>query len=171
MERLLAHPPSLPLVHVDHSHRAPAPARTGECYSISTAEVVKAKYYVRLGGEEGLDTVPKFGFYELAELECGDTSKRMVSTEETERVMSHIAFLAGEIAAERNQNRADVRSDAAPPQQFMRVNAAGGITHYLRADGKRATTKDECAQRVRNYLSQYWSEKDQPVFRADVFSE
>ena len=61
MERLLAHPPSLPLVHVDHSHRAPAQMRTGECYSISTAEVVKAKYYVKLGGMKGYETKPKEG--------------------------------------------------------------------------------------------------------------
>lgn len=42
MERLLAYPPTLPLVHVDHSHRVSRMA-TGECVSVHTSKPIQAE--------------------------------------------------------------------------------------------------------------------------------
>ena len=46
MERLLAYPPTLPLVHVDHSHRLASP--TGKCLGVHNANPIEAQFDVQI---------------------------------------------------------------------------------------------------------------------------
>lgn len=52
MERLLAYPPTLPLVHVDHSHRLPSP--TGKCLGVHNANPIEAQFDVRISYLNGM---------------------------------------------------------------------------------------------------------------------
>ena len=93
MERLLAHPPSLPLVHVDHSHRAPAARTTGECYRVVNSNVIEANFYVTPGWEQ--DWKKKImDQYKLEEFDCNDRNKPKVSLAEAERVQRLVQQMA-----------------------------------------------------------------------------
>lgn len=48
MERLLAYPTTLPLVHVDHSHRLASPVPTGKCLGVHNANPIEAQFDVRI---------------------------------------------------------------------------------------------------------------------------
>ena len=93
MERLLAHPASLPLVHVDHSHRAPAVRTTGECYRVANSNPVEASFYVIPEWEKDQKS-RNTRYYKLEELDCSNRNKPKVSLAEAESVQRLIQQMA-----------------------------------------------------------------------------
>ena len=89
MERLLAHPADLPLVHVDHSHRAPAVRTTGQCYRVINSNPIHASGHVYRDGVR----IQTFT-YTLDELDC-DTKGVKASKDQAEKVFGVLRTAAG----------------------------------------------------------------------------
>ena len=82
MERLLAHPPSLPLLHVDHSHRLASPVPTGVCRGVVNHNSILAKLNVNVTYEKGMH-IHQQGFtldYELGLLECPGNKQQLADS-------------------------------------------------------------------------------------------
>ena len=162
MERLLAHPPSLPLVHVDHSHRAPAPARTGKCLSVSNPSRVRAEYVVETTDFKNTFKYEKRVEYELSELVCGTTQPK-ASMDTAKRATENIVSIATQDAKRLNQ-------------WVVLYTAAGKSTEdLLMYVGKLGTrfdnyTQDQLEKMVQKHLTEHWSEEDGPKFLIRVDS-
>ena len=163
-EALLSH--QGPLLHVDHSHRAPAP-RTGECYSVVNSEVVTAHFFVQRVENGGVRNAEK---YTLTERDCDDTSKPKVSLGETKAVMAKLIKMAGDetISA---QTSLDIQMNRKRGDYLVRVDANGGVESWLSAGGFRAVDREEFADykndainRLQTFLSDNYNEKDGPLF-------
>ena len=156
MERLLAHPPSLPLVHVDHSHRAPASARTGKCLSASNPSRVRAEYVVETTDLENTFKYEKRFEYELSELVCGTTQPK-ASLDMAKRATEIIVSVATQEAKRLEQ-------------WVILFTAAGKSTKdLLMYVGKLGTrvdnyTQDQLEKMVQKHLTDHWSEEDGPKF-------
>lgn len=85
MERLLAHPATLPLVHADHSHRASL-ARTGKCQKETNPSTITAWYFVKVK-IDGEVTNEMHREYLLTELYCASNRPR-VSAKVAQNVMN-----------------------------------------------------------------------------------
>ena len=143
-EALLSH--QGPLLHVDHSHRAPAP-RTGECYSITSSEVIKAHFFVQREKSE----VRNADDYTLTERDCGDARKPKVSLGETKLVMGKLIRMAGEETSRYPQKSLDINMGKMDHMgrkrndYLVRVDANGGVESWLSASGFRAFDREEAA--------------------------
>ena len=155
MERLLAHPPSLPLVHVDHSHRAPAPARTGKCLYASNPSRVVAEYVVETSDK----TIIPFE-YELSELVCGTTQPK-ASLDVATQAMDKIVSIAAQEA--RDQNDWVVIWTA-------KGNSTKDLLMYVsRSNSKLSSfTPDQLKNKVQKHLTEHWSDEDGPKFLTKV---
>ena len=159
MERLLAHPPSTRWC-VDHSHRAPAPARTGKCLSVSNPSRVRAEYVVTtdLRTRSSMKRVE----YELSELVCGTTQPK-ASMDTAKRATENIVSIATQDAKRLNQ-------------WVVLYTAAGKSTEdLLMYVGKLGTrfdnyTQDQLEKMVQKHLTEHWSEEDGPKFLIRVDS-
>ena len=161
-EALLSH--QGPLLHVDHSHRAPAP-RTGECYSITSSEVIKAHFFLQREG------VRNTGTYILKERDCGDARKPKVSLGETKRVMNALVRMAGQETTRFPQTSLDIRMNLERGAYLVRVDANREVETWLSAGGTRALDRADAANfendainRLQTFLSDNYNEKDGPLF-------
>ncbi len=168
-EALLSH--QGPLVHVDHSHRAPAP-RTGKCYSIASSEEIKAFFYVQREKSE----VRNADTYLLTERDCGDALKPKVSLDETKLVMGKLIRMAGQETS-RAQKSLDInmgkmdRMGRKRNDYLARVDPNGGVESWLSAGGFRAFDREEATNyendainRLQAFLSDNYNEIDGPLF-------
>ena len=167
-ETLLSH--QGPLVHVDHSHRAPA-VRTGKCYLHQTDEVVYAYFYVKM--EDGYK---KEGKFMLTERQCGDSSRARASWGDATDVMNKLVSMAGEEtrrAPQRSLNIKMVRDGYLTRAEYLvRVDPNGGIEAYLTPDGniaRRGTSQAEMIRedayiRLQNFLTNEYDDDNGPLF-------
>ena len=158
MERLLAHPPSLPLVHVDHSHRA-SPALTGKCHQATNPSNVLAEYIVVTTAlEKGRpDHVAQF-LYELPELICGSTHPK-VSPEAAKRATENVRFLTELAAKDCDGIALAVRVD---PFTEKTKNVV-----YVRKDGATqwpSGNRAEIDKEVQEFLTKHYLAEDGPKF-------
>ena len=88
MERLLAYPATLPLVHVDHSHRAPS-VRTGKCLDRRDPNSIVREHecYADIHGRYSVNRVSIM--YTVAGIAC-NSSKPTVGNVETRRVLDQL---------------------------------------------------------------------------------
>jgi len=165
-EALLSH--QGPLLHVDHSHRAPAP-RTGECYSITSSEVINAHFFV----QREQSGVRNTGMYILTERDCGDARKPKVSLGETKRVMDALIKMAGQETARFPQTSLDIQMNRKRGDYLARVDPNGGVESWLSAGGFRADPGDpeevadyanDAINRLQEFLSNKYNEEDGPLF-------
>ena len=161
-EALLSH--QGPLVHVDHSFRAPAP-RTGECYSITSSEVIKARFFVQRG------EVRNTGTYILEELDCGDARKPKVSLEETKRVMGALVRMAGEETTRFPQTSLDIQMKRKQRDYLVRVDPNREVESWLSPAGRDAFESEDAEDfengaisRLQTFLSDDYEEKDGQLF-------
>lgn len=165
-EALLSH--QGPLLHVDHSFRAPAP-RTGECYSITSSEVIKAHFFVQRekGGVRNADD------YTLTERDCGDARKPKVSLEETKRVMGKLIEMAGQETVRFPQTSLDIQMNRKQGNYLVRVDANREVESWFSTAGFRSDPRDlqevtdyknDAINRLQQFLSDNYNEKDGPLF-------
>ena len=158
MERLLAHPPSLPLVHVDHSHRAPAPARTGKCLSVSNPSRVRAEYVVETSDK-------KIPFeYELSELVCGTTQPK-ASLDVATQAMDKIVSIAAREARDKNDwvVISTAKGNGSTKDLLMYVSRSNRkLSKFL---------PDQLEKMVQKHLTEHWLDEDGPKFLTKVDSD
>lgn len=173
MERLLAHPASLPLVHVDHSHRAPAVRTTGECYKVVNSNPVEASFYVIVQGEKDLK-LRNTRHYFLQELDCSNHNKPKVSLAEAERVQRLVQEMANYSGFFSTSEMLDVQmvNEHRYGDGFImrlkhdyRTNQAQ-LLYYLDGsqDGIRADAT-EAKNRLQTFLTDNYDKPDEPLFR------
>lgn len=179
MERLLAYPATLPLVHVDHSHRAPS-VRTGKClgrYNPSGL-VTRAECYVNIKTENyPRKRVPIE--YTIAEVAC-DIATTTVGNTEARRVLDQLIALAREHLPLNNDETLAIsyRSDENPGFfEILAIVKPTGSEFYrdpLRktkeAVGVHRKWEDEDTDPatsvpfIRNYLDRHVSDDNGPLF-------
>ena len=176
MERLLAHPAGLPLVHVDHSHRAPAVRTTGECIRVVNSNPIHAEGYVY---REGLliQTIT----YALDELDC-DTGGVKASMTQAKAVFETLKTVAGWYKDQRPQR---IVMDAATdepmphrgkyfPHELPLATIHAGKIVWLDVMGEpmdsQQAAPDHCIERLAAFLTKEYANKFGPRFEVqDVF--
>ena len=174
MERLLAHPAGLPLVHVDHSHRAPAVRTTGECYKVTipNSGTITASFYANVqGGEKEYRNTRS---YNLDEPSCADHSKLIVSEKEAKNVYMELRKMANYSSRLHEDLQVDV--------QMVNERRGGGGGFIMRLqhnpntqvadvvcflDGSQAGVEQNSGKvikRLRAFLTDNYDKPDEPLF-------
>ena len=156
MERLLAHPPSLPLVHVDHSHRA-SPALTGKFHREDDDAVLAEYIVVTTALEQGRpDHVAQF----LYSLSKSGTAGPRVSMA-TAKVATENIRLLTEMAAKHCRGWASAK--LVDPK-------SGGTAFLVYVDqfGQTQWTADNVKEHIEDnilhFLTEHYREEDGPKF-------
>lgn len=167
-EALLSH--QGPLVHVDHSYRAPA-VHTGKCYLHKTADIVYAYFYVQMenGDKKGRN-------FTLTERQCGNSSRARASFGDAEDVMNKLISITREETRRAPQRSLNIKMMRgvylARGEYLVRVDPNGGIEAYLAPDGevpRWGTThaqriKDDAYDRLQNFLTDEYDNENGPLF-------
>jgi hypothetical protein len=175
MERLLAHPASLPLVHVDHSHRAPAVRTTGECIRVINSNPIHAMGYVYRNGVR-VQTIA----YALDELDC-DTKDVKVSMTQAKAVFETLTMVAGWYAPRPQRISMDSATDEPMPNrkgyfphELPLATIDAGKIVWLDVMGEpmdsQQAASDHCIERLAAFLTKEYANKFGPRFEMqDVF--
>lgn len=169
MERLLAHPAGLPLVHVDHSHRAPAVRTTGKCYRVVNSNPIHASCYVYRKGQK-IQTIT----YTLDELDC-DTRGVKASTGQAKVVFEVLTMVAGWY---RDQGPQRIVMDSATdepmpnrkryfPYEIPLATIDAGKIFWLDVMGEPMTSQeapDRCLERLAAFLTKEYANEFGPRF-------
>ena len=171
MERLLAHPASLPLVHVDHSHRAPAVRTTGKCYRVVNSNPIHASCYVYRQGQE-IQTIT----YMLDELDCVTRGVKASMTQ-AKAVFETLTLVAGRYRDQGPQRIVMVaatdepmpRPPTAPyfPYELPLATIHNGKPAWLDVMGEPMTSEkapDHCLGRLAAFLTKEYANEFGPRF-------
>lgn len=166
MERLLAHPPSLPLRHVDHSHRLASPAVTGKCLGVQNANPITAQFGVHVMYAQGMVQRTNLDFtenYTLDHLECPQpgsfaagtpTMKRLSALHVRNHVVDRASLALGSANAIANISLAGEEGGERIP--LGAVQKAGGQTI--------GTLPEEAIDTIKDVLTAYFNAPSGPVF-------
>lgn len=156
MERLLAHPATLPLVHVDHSHRA-SPALTGKVHRVDGYGVDAEYIVVTKALERGApDHEAKF----LYRLSNSSMTGPTVSLQTAKAATENIRFLTAQ-AAMHCHGWASAK---------LVVPKSGGTAFlvYVHEDGKTQWTagnvKADIEDNILHFLTEHYEVEDGPKF-------
>lgn len=162
MERLLAYPPTLPLVHVDHSHRVSQVA-TGVCVSIHNSNPIKAQCLVTVTPRYEAKYT-EYQNYLLDELDC-NTQQPIASTDTAYKVVNWIGRLAAKHINDQYQSKftltgvsfiGDTKEEF-DIAEFDRDVRKGKITY-------KDSDENAVIRKVRIFLSKYYAATDGPMF-------
>ena len=156
MERLLAHPATLPLVHVDHSHRT-STARTGQCVRVHGV-VVTAKYFLEVQSKNG-KLYRNADDYKLTELDC-ETFRPRVSEDDAKRIVQDLLKVAKR-EVEYDANGTATISTAPPKGESVKIG-------HVQGDGTmwgKSKSEEDAAAAVVAFLSAYYASANGPTFR------
>lgn len=158
MERLLAHPATLPLVHADHSHRA-SPARTGKCHRVTNPSRVLASYTVvtRDGNRPAEEHEASFTYF-LFELKCG-TAHPKASADVSKQALSNIVLMAKRAAKDLRKSVSVETVDPDGKKDYLVwVDESGHEVWAFTGD------KEKAQEHVQMFLTEYYAEDDGPKF-------
>jgi len=169
MERLLAHPAGLPLVHVDHSHRAPAVRTTGQCYRVVNSNPIHAMGYVYRKGIR-IHTIT----YMLDELDCV-TGGVKASMTQAKAVFETLRTVAGWHAPQPQRIVMDSATDEPMPHrggyfeyEIPLATIDAGKIVWLDVMGgpmdSQQEAPDHCLERLAAFLTKQYANKFGPRF-------
>jgi hypothetical protein len=167
MDRLLAHPPSLPLRHVDHSHRLAPPAVTGKCLGVHNANPITAQFGVRvMYAPKMTRTLRNLDFtkdYKLDQLECPQPGTFAAGTPTMPRLSAvHVRNYVVDLAS-------DALGNANAIANISLAEEEGGAQTYLGAVQKAGgetigTLPEDAIDNIKHVLTAYFNAPNGPVF-------
>lgn len=175
MERLLAHPPSLPLRHVDHSHRLASPVPTGICRGVVNHNSILAKLIVNVTYEAGM-TPHQQSFtldYELGLLECPGYKKQLadswadfepglpkVSGGSVRDIISKL-IKAAQSALYRTHGYAEISAQKPGKRKQIEIGIVENDYRYINFNAEEFHGADA---EVQKYLAEFYNYADFPSF-------
>lgn len=161
MKRLLAY--EGPVVHVDHSHRAPAPTvSTGRCLSKQNNAPIRAACMIEVGDQR------TWFEYTLDELHC-EWDYPIVSTLQVEQLLQRIDYAVASIGETRwvfvlgGGGRQMPLRTIQPLKYEHKSSTTFRHTNY--DEDRNPISYEALVARVQSYLSQQYNDPEGPVFR------
>ena len=158
MEHLLSWPQSLPLVHVNHSHRAKAVREIGICYGITNTTPIQAGCIIQMGESK---TVYKY----LLDMTDCETGRPKASRETAAAVLN--ALLQRMTETRRDFNAKMVLEDGPNRRELLagiQVMPSGPKTFFFDANGNIVADKTDTLIKIQQYLTTYYAREDGPEF-------
>ena len=168
MERLLAYPPTLPLVHVDHSHRLASPVPTGKCLGVHNANPIEAQFEVHISYLNGMvhSAMQKLHItedYKLDKFECPeqgtfDVRNPTVSRLSATHIKNHVVGFAQKALGGSNAIATISLAAEAGAEEFKLGSVVQAHREYT------INLADNVIDTIKYMLTAYFNAPSGPVF-------